>query len=303
MIIPNEEEEDSVQPPSSSFYFHHTHEQEVEKEKSNIEYKVIPNLTWSAAAEAAALESLTFNNSMKQKYDNHQPKKVKRPPNAYLLFNRDMRRQMNNQGMTSGEISKNISQIWKQLSNEERNKYFKEESELKQQYNSSNFVYFRRSKAELQQAGLLKKLQKSNSTTIQHQQLQLQQSKKKVYYKKGSKTADESSIPDPRGRKKKKSSDTSLPKHPMSAYLHFAKTMRPIIKKNSPNSKLVEISQQIGLKWRSMTENEMRPWIEMANEDKARYAREMKDRINCNEELDSAMIATVAQMVYPNNDT
>jgi hypothetical protein len=114
-------------------------------------YKVIPNLPYSAAAEAAALESISFDNtekeqitkpakkpppppppptpptpssnntitsqSTKRKYG-VLPEKVKRPPNAYLLFNRDMRRKLHdvNQGLSSGEISKSISLRWKQLS-------------------------------------------------------------------------------------------------------------------------------------------------------------------------------------------
>ncbi|KAI8091470.1 uncharacterized protein B0P05DRAFT_504262 [Gilbertella persicaria] len=82
------------------------------------------NLSYSAAAEAAALESLSFNShsvkqttAIKRKYG-ILPEKVKRPPNAYLLFNRDMRRQLHdvNQGLSSGEISKTISMKWKQLS-------------------------------------------------------------------------------------------------------------------------------------------------------------------------------------------
>lgn len=128
---------------------------------------------------------------------------------------------------------------------------------------------------------------------------------------------------DPRGRKKKRA-DESLPKHPMSGYLHFAKKMRPIMKREKPEARLVDISREIGLRWRSMTPQEMQPWIDMSNQDKARYAQEMKDRIQEDaqsfsshsstssnrkfssntsavvlEELDSETIATVAQMVNP----
>jgi hypothetical protein len=127
---------------------------------------------------------------------------------------------------------------------------------------------------------------------------------------------------DPRGRKKKRA-DESLPKHPMSGYLHFAKKMRPIMKREKPEARLVDISREIGLRWRSMTPQEMQPWIDVSNEDKARYAKEMKDRIQEDaqsfsshsssstskrkfssssvvlEELDSETIATVAQMVNP----
>jgi hypothetical protein len=132
-------------PPLYSFHHH-----KCQQQSSVDNYKVIPNLSYSttaeaAAAEAAALESLSFENnntesttitktvkrppptpisnnnvtsqSTKRKYG-VLPEKVKRPPNAYLLFNRDMRRQLHdvNQGLSSGEISKSISLRWKQLS-------------------------------------------------------------------------------------------------------------------------------------------------------------------------------------------
>jgi hypothetical protein len=83
---------------------------------------------------------------------------------------------------------------------------------------------------------------------------------------------------DPRGRKKKKADD-SLPKHPMSGFLHFAQEMRPIMKRRFPDARLVEISKQIALQWRAMSTDELQPWRDIANLDKARYAREMKDRI------------------------
>lgn len=120
---------------------------------TNNNYKVVSNLPYSAAAEAAALESISFDTTNNQAQQENNmitkaiknplplpsqsrnnstnvtsqstkrkygilPEKVKRPPNAYLLFNRDMRRQLHdiNQGLSSGEISKSISQRWKQLS-------------------------------------------------------------------------------------------------------------------------------------------------------------------------------------------
>ncbi|KAI8890886.1 HMG-box [Backusella circina FSU 941] len=253
-------------------------------------------LTYTAAAEAAALNSLTTSTiaeeededrnlqHKKRKYG-QSPERVKRPPNAYLLFNRDMRRQLQDvhQGLTSGEISKSISARWKNLSKNERDYYFKEEAKLKQQHNNAytNFVYTRRSKAEMREAGLQKKTSQPQTPKKQQQQLGSTEHRK-----------------DPRGRKKKEADH--LPKHPMSAYLHFAKYMRPILKKEYPQGKLVDISKIIGSRWRAMIPEELQPWVERANQDKARYAREMKGRsAQTLEELDSDTIATVAQMVNP----
>lgn len=262
-------------------------------------------VSFSAAAEAAALESLSFNHdeesakqdkndqNLKKKYGT-LPEKVKRPPNAYLLFNRDMRRQLKhaNQGLTSGEISKSISSKWKLLSSSERDYYIQEEIKLKQLHNKqhTNFIYTRRSKAEIREADSLKKSQKSNLLTIQQHP---PKKKPKVLQTAAAVGRD------PRGRKKKKL-DASLPKHPMSGYLHFAKEMRPIMKKKCPEARLVEISKLIGSQWRSMSEKELQPWQDIANKDKQRYAREMKDRI-INQKLDediSSVYSTCSSVTF-----
>jgi hypothetical protein len=46
------------------------------------------------------------------------PTRVTRPPNAYLLFNREMRKKLkqSNPNMTVGEISKEVGTRWKSLS-------------------------------------------------------------------------------------------------------------------------------------------------------------------------------------------
>ncbi|KAI9277785.1 high mobility group box domain-containing protein [Sporodiniella umbellata] len=230
---------------------------------------IIPN-----EEDPAAQKPLTLS-LYQDKIPVTKPEKVKRPPNAYLLFNRDMRSRLKgiNKGLTSGEISKNISQRWKQLSKIEKDEYFKQEALLK--HTLPNVIYFRRSNAELKKAGKLKKAQTASSSSSSSSSSSIE---KKTFYKKKSNTDDCGGIPDPRGRKKK--SNTSLPKHPMSAYLHFAKRMRPIIKESFPEATLVDISRQIGSKWRSLSPSELCPWIDLANQDKARYAKETKEIIS-----------------------
>ncbi|KAG2198832.1 hypothetical protein INT47_000748 [Mucor saturninus] len=302
-------------------------------EKSFFYHPTTTTTSAAATAEAAALESLSLKQhhivqdknegNLRKKYGT-LPEKVKRPPNAYLLFNRDMRRQLKhvNQGLTSGEISKSISSKWKQLSPVQKEYYIGEEIKLKQLHNKqhSNFIYTRRSKAEMREADSLKKLQKSSSSSSVTTTNTTERKKRKGSPKPTTTTTDMVVVVgrDPRGRKKKKP-DASLPKHPMSGYLHFAKEMRPIMKKKCPDARLVEISKQIGSQWRSMTEKELAPWQEIANRDKQRYAQEMKDRIlyhsnsldeddeenksrtsTVQDTLDSHTIAAVAQMVNRN---
>lgn len=56
--------------------------------------------------------------SQPELHKDETPTRVIRPPNAYLLFNREMRKRLknNNPGMTVGEISKEIGVRWKSLS-------------------------------------------------------------------------------------------------------------------------------------------------------------------------------------------
>ncbi|KAI7900191.1 uncharacterized protein BX663DRAFT_518892 [Cokeromyces recurvatus] len=175
-----------------------------------------------------------------------------------------MRRHNVNRGLSSGEISKSISQRWKELPPDH---YFKEESKLKEKHNNANIIYTRPSKP---------------SHHHHHQYVR-----------------------DPRGRKK---NNGLLPKHPI-----------PTLKRESPEARLVEISREIGVRWRSLTDQERQPWIELANQDKERYAREMKTHLGQSlfmndlnlttkkggiyelDELDSEVIATVSQMVNPSS--
>ncbi|CEP12374.1 hypothetical protein [Parasitella parasitica] len=300
--------------------------------------KLTPNLSHAAAAEAAALESLSFNEeklhaqeqetpltspavvksptastakftsiasqSTKRKYG-LLPEKVKRPPNAYLLFNRDMRRQLHdvNQGLSSGEISKSISQRWKQLSQIEKDIYFKEEARLKEQHRigHDNFIYTRRSKAEMKQAGSMKKKQQQRQQQVPSPQPPNEQNpmaSTTMTTTRKQRSAKRKQVGrDPRGRKKKKPDDT-LPKHPMSAYLHFAKEMWPIMKQRFPDARLVEISKAIGNEWRAMTQIELQKWLDVANLDKARYAKEMKARIILGQQQEHVITNDDAQSLY-----
>lgn len=175
-----------------------------------------------------------------------------------------------------------------------------------------NFIYTRRSKAEMEQAGQLKKQQQQQQQQAYPQmkqassplpqppqpQVPIASSSTTTVPKKQASSNKKKSTNivgrDPRGRKKKKADDT-LPKHPMSAYLHFAKEMRPIMKKRFPTARLVEISKEIGNEWRAMAQIDLQKWMDMANLDKARYAKEMKERIIHGQQQESLIVNDDAQ--------
>lgn len=58
------------------------------------------------------------------KEDANAPIRVTRPPNAYLLFNKKMRRVLKDQDptMNVGEISKQIAERWRNMSKVKKNK-------------------------------------------------------------------------------------------------------------------------------------------------------------------------------------
>lgn len=170
-----------------------------------------------------------------------------------------------------------------------------------------NVIYNRRSKAELARAGYRSRpciKKRPNSKPVQM----------------GGR--------DPRGRKKKRLSNPTAPKHPMSGFLFFSMSVRGEIAALMPKASVGQVSKVVAERWRQMTVEERQPWNKKADDDKARYAREIEafnttaTGSTCGEqqhatdaaravqarpsspvELDSQTIATVAQMVNPPRDT
>lgn len=137
--------------------------------------------------------------------------------------------------------------------------------------NHPDYVYIRRSRTELAQAGYRSRPTKKRKKSLDDD----------------SKKTDDTEIPgtiaptkprrspDPRGRKKKKHKNPSGPKHPMSGFLYFASDIRREIVQQHPDSGVGVISKLMAERWRKLTPQEKSPWIEKADEDKARYAREV----------------------------
>ncbi|KAL0092804.1 high mobility group box domain-containing protein [Phycomyces blakesleeanus] len=232
---------------------------------------------------------------------NEEPERLKRPPNAYLLFNRFMRSKLLkvNPNLSVAEISKSVSAQWKELSEKERKPYNQEASRLKQEHMDMhpNFVYTRRSKAELEKAGhRTRPSQKRKDMMLKAEALG--QGEASTASSSSSKTTPQLKVRDPRGRKKKRLTHPTAPKHPMSGFLFFAGSVRQEIALQRPSASVGDVSKIIAGKWRELTDAERNPWCLRATEDKGRYAREMQEFMAASK-LDSRTIATVVQMVNP----
>ncbi|KAI9249768.1 high mobility group box domain-containing protein, partial [Phascolomyces articulosus] len=174
------------------------------------------------------------------------PIRVTRPPNAFLLFNKEMRKQLkdSNPSMKVAEISKEIGERWKNLSPEEKSRYVSQANSIKETQRAlhPNSMYIRRSKAELAKADTL------HTNHPHHKQR----------------------------KRHRRDKNPAAPKHPLSAYMWFLTEVRPETMQTYPGSTVGQISKLCADRWNTMTETERLPWHTKAQADKERYAREMQ---------------------------
>ncbi|CAG8813131.1 34533_t:CDS:2, partial [Racocetra persica] len=202
-------------------------------------------------------------------------RKLRRPMNAFLIFNKEMRPKVleMNPNMSVAEISKTIGENWRNMSE----RYLQKARDLKSEFHESHpdFVYTRRSKAELIAAG-----HHSYSKKRSFPQNENSDSEEDPRSSHGNNIRDgsPSTSPqkDPRGRKKKRSRHPTAPKHPMSGFLFYALEMRPHVAEQNPGSTVGPISKIIAGHWKNLTPEQRAPWEKKASDDKARYAREME---------------------------
>lgn len=86
----------------------------------------------------------------------------------------------------------------------------------------------------------------------------------------------------------------------MSGFLFFLAAVRPHVARQLPGSTVGPISKVIASQWRDMSEEDRLPWLQKAEEDKARYAREMRiytSQQEAQRDLDDGSVVAVMQMV------
>ncbi|CAJ0643952.1 8035_t:CDS:2, partial [Entrophospora sp. SA101] len=203
--------------------------------------------------------------------------KRKRPANAFLLYNREMRSKVleKNPGMDVGNISKAIGKGWHSLTDAEKEAYLLRARELKKEFHETHpdFVYTRRSKAELIAAGHHSYAKKRQITESDDGYEADDQSNS------NNNNTNENTKPqkDPRGRKKKRVLHPKAPKHPSSAFLFYTSAVRRQVAEAHPGSTVGPLSKIMAGKWKALTDAEREPFQKLANDDKARYAREMEE--------------------------
>ncbi|CAO0800315.1 unnamed protein product [Mucor circinelloides] len=180
-----------------------------------------------------------------------RPTRVTRPPNAYLLFNKEMRRILKDQDPTMkvADISKEVGFRWKNMPKEQKEQYVNQANKIKEEQRAlhPNSMYIRRSRAELLKAG---------------------------HFSKGN--PDQPADSHSKRKRPKRDKNTTTPKHPLSAYMWYLTEVRPDAMRQYPGSNVGQISKLCADRWNVMSEEARLPWKTKAQVDKDRYAREMQ---------------------------
>ena len=77
--------------------------------------------------------------------------------------------------------------------------------------------------------------------------------------------------------RKRKKKDPAAPKRGCSSYIHACKVMRAEIKEEEPDMKGVEVTREMGRRWKLMSDDDKKPYEKAAKKDKKRYEKEMND--------------------------
>jgi len=80
-----------------------------------------------------------------------------------------------------------------------------------------------------------------------------------------------------RGKAKK---DPKAPKRALSAYMFFSQDWRERVKAENPEAGFGEIGKLLGARWKELSDEEKKPYIEQAARDKSRAEQEKKDYDN-----------------------
>lgn len=182
---------------------------------------------------------------------------TKRPTHAYTLWVKDQWHEVKkaNPEAEFKDISNILGAKWKTVSAEEKKPY-------EEKYLADKEAYLQvitKEKRETEAMKLLEEEQKHKTAMeLLEQYMQFKQETEKENKKKN----------------KKKEKDSLKPKHPMSAYFLFTNDRRAAIL--AENKGVLEVAKITGEEWKNMTEEQKRPYEEIAKKNKEKYAQEME---------------------------
>ena len=176
--------------------------------------------------------------------DPHAPK---RNLSAYLLYQNAMRDQFksDNPGMTFGQLSKYTSHMYRSLTPQEKAQWEARSIQDKARFDGEMSRYIPPPGFDSQ--GILIDTHTNSSLAASHV------------------------------KKVKKPRDPNAPKRARGSYVFFTNFIRPIIMKEKPDTKFVELGALMGERWRSIAPEEKLKFEALANEDRNRFNRDMEE--------------------------
>jgi len=80
----------------------------------------------------------------------------------------------------------------------------------------------------------------------------------------------------PRGKKKKRSRDSAMPRQPISGYFRFLNDHREKVRAEQPHLSFSEIVKQLGSDWSTLPKEQKQKYLDAADKEKEQYNREMQ---------------------------
>ncbi|XP_057521584.1 high mobility group B protein 13-like [Amaranthus tricolor] len=227
---------------------------EEEQQKLQLELKKLQKMK-----EFKPTMTLPINQSNKDPEKNDKKKKEcperKRPASAYALWCKDQWNEIKKENPDADfkEVSNLMGTKWKSLTPEDKKPY-------EEKYQSEKEAYLQiisKEKRETEALKLLEDEQKQKTAMeLLNQYLEFMQE------------ADKET------KKTRKEKDPLKPKQPMSAYLMYSKERQSDLL--GEGNKLPEASKIIGEEWKNMSEEQKKPYEEIAKENKEKYLQEME---------------------------
>jgi len=180
----------------------------------------------------------------------------KRPLSSYFLFSNERRsvlqQKMPDKKLT--ELSKIISQEWKELDGDKKESYATRAKRAKEKWDKELASYKQTEEYEKFQQKL---------------EFWKQQQKEQERSDKDGSPTKKISLP-------RKPKDPNMPKRSASSYFLFGNSVRKQIKEENPDLKVTEIAKLIGERWGKLSEEEKKPFNEQAVKLKSEYLAAME---------------------------
>ncbi|KAJ4877493.1 High mobility group B protein 7 [Raphanus sativus] len=119
------------------------------------------------------------------------------------------------------------------------------------------------------------------------------EAKKKKLVERKKSTSDEPKAKRVRKGKdeKKSSASNNKPKRPLTAFFIFMSDFRKTFKEENPSSSVKDVAKQGGEKWKSLTEEEKKVYLDKAAELKAEYNKSLESN-DADEELSEGIVVS-----------